>query len=408
LSPNATYQFTHWESSNPGIAKVDCDGRVTGVKEGTATITAFTYDHTFSQTCTVTVIPLEINSVTLNKTELFLIVGEEESLHATVEPYFADNDTKWISSKTSVATVTNGLVKAMWPGKATITVTAGDGFTKSWEVTANLKAFNIENETVDMAWVDGGSFQMGKNLGTVGSDTTPVHTVTLTGFYMGKYEVTQSEWEEVMGSLPSSTSNTFVKGPGYPVYFVSWFDALVFCNRLSVMEGLSPAYSISGSTNPDDWGAVPTNTTWGQWINAVMVSGSNGYRLPTEAQWEYAAKGGNNPGNYSFAGSDDYKEVGWYNENAGSKTHEIGLKLPNGLGFYDMSGNVAEWCWDRYGIHSSAAVTDPTEPASVTAGNTRIIRGGGYNSIYKLITERDSKNPYVRDIYGFRVARPAQ
>jgi hypothetical protein len=150
--------------------------------------------------------------------------------------------------------------------------------------------------SIEMIPIAGGSFEMGKNLGTAaGADETPVHTVTLTGFSLTRYPVTQELYQAVMGSNPSYFQ-TAVSGesgtPGkLPVEKVSWYDALVFCNRLSVKEGLSPAYRVNGSTDPDVWGAVPTSSNDAVWDAAELVSGAEGYRLPTEAQWEYAARG---------------------------------------------------------------------------------------------------------------------
>jgi len=267
----------------------------------------------------------------------------------------------------------------------------------------------------EMVQISGGSFQMGKELNTGSgySDATPVHTVTLSAFKMGKYEVTQKQWQDVMGSLPSSVSSSYGKGDNYPVYFVSWYDAFVFCNKLSMIEGLTPAYRISGSTDPSAWGSMPTssNSTW----DAVeIVSGSTGYRLPTEAQWEYAAKGGNgSPGNYTYSGSNTVGDVAWYSDNNGSYgsanygAKQVGTKSPNGLGLYDMSGNVFELCWDWYGDYSSSAQTDPQGASS---GSNRVVRGGSWDisAVGVRSTYRDSNYPhdyYYYDI-GFRLVRP--
>ena len=244
---------------------------------------------------------------------------------------------------------------------------------------------------------------MGKELGTAGSgDTMPVHMVTLTGFYMGKYQVTQAQYQAVMGSNPSYSYGV---GNNYPVYFVSWYDAIVFCNKLSIAEGLSPAYRISGSTNPSDWGTVPTsrNSTWDA---AVIVAGSAGYRLPTEAQWEYAAKGGNGtPGNYTYSGSNSAGDVAWYSSNSNSMTHEVGKKKANGLGIYDMSGNVFEWCWDWYGDYENGTQTDPVGAA---AGDVRMLRGGCWNSNASFTRSASRINyppDYSYNFVGFRLVR---
>jgi uncharacterized repeat protein (TIGR02543 family) len=236
---------------------------------------------------------------------------------------------------------------------------------------------------VEMAYVPGGSFQMGD----AGYDySSPVHTVTLTGFYMGKYEVTQGQWQAVMGSNPASSYGV---GANYPVYNVSWYDAVEFCNSLSEREGLTKAYTISGSTVTANWSA-------------------SGYRLPTEAQWEYAAKGGNgSPGNYTYSGSNTVGDVAWYSgNNSPYGAKEVGTKAANGLGIYDMSGNVWEWCWDWYGSYSSGAQTDPVGASS---GSDRVLRGGNwfYSAENVRSAPRYSYYPYFRyDYLGFRLARP--
>ena len=280
-------------------------------------------------------------------------------------------------------------------------------YTRSGSVWSKPVMIIIKSD--EMVWVPGGSFQMGKELGTAGSsDETPVHKVTLTGFYMGKYEVTQDQYRAVIGSNPSSFSSNPASGEvqgNRPVEYVSWYDAIVFCNMLSLLEGLSPAYRISESTNPADWGAVPpgNNATWDA---AVIVSGSTGYRLPTEAQWEYAAKGGNGtPGDFTYSGSDNIGDIAWYEGNSNSKTHEVGKKQPNGLGLYDMSGNVGEWCWDRYGNYPSG---DQTDPQGAASGNDRVRRGGSWYSLASGVRSvyRASYSPYSVYSHGFRLVRP--
>jgi hypothetical protein len=171
-------------------------------------------------------------------------------------------------------------------------ITAGGSVTvvvskSGYTITGGAKTVTVY-WTPEMVWVPGGSFEMGKELGTAGSgNSTPVHTVTLSAFYMGKYQVTQVQYQAVMGktiieqqALATTSTTNYGRGDNYPMYYVSWYDAIVFCNKLSIAEGLTPAYSISGSTNPDDWGDVPTssNSTWNA---VVVVNGSNGYRLPT-------------------------------------------------------------------------------------------------------------------------------
>jgi uncharacterized repeat protein (TIGR02543 family) len=285
-----------------------------------------------------------------------------------------------------------------------------------YTVTADVTLFAVWSNVpvYEMVFVPDGSFEMGKNLGTGGgSDVTPVHTVTLGGYYMGIYEVTQAQYEAVMWTtleeqqaLAGTNTSNYGKGDNYPMYYVSWYDALVFCNKLSMAEGLSPAYMINNSTDPAIWGSIPTSSN-SSWDNVEIVSGSTGYRLPTEAQWEYAAKGGDgSTGNYTYAGSNDLDDVAWYSGNSASATHTIGTKAPNGLGLYDMSGNVSEWCQDWNGSYSSEAQTDPTGASS---GSDRIVRGGSwyYFDQYASSVYRYNSYQYIRNnSQGFRLVRP--
>jgi len=274
---------------------------------------------------------------------------------------------------------------------------------------------------VEMVSVGAGSFQMGKNGDGTANSVTPVHEVTLAAFSIGKYELTQAQYEAVMGTTIeqqneiSDYQGLDGVGDDYPMYHVSWYDALVFCNKLSVLEGLTPAYSIDGETDPDEWGTVPRNSdaTW----NAVeIVTDSNGYRLPTEAQWEYAAKGGPSASDpYKiYSGSDTVGDVAWYWDNIPSQTsgetgygaQQVGTKAANELGIHDMSGNVWEWCWDWYAAYEDEAQTDPVGASS---GSGRVIRGGGWidSAEFARSPYRGDGGPNARGYaLGFRLLRP--
>ena len=182
----------------------------------------------------------------------------------------------------------------------------------------------------NMVYVSGGTFIMG---GDESSDQTPTHSVTLSSYYICKYEVTQALWRAVMGSNPSK-----FKGDNLPVEQVSWNDCQTFINRLNNYTGRN-------------------------------------FRLPTEAEWEFAARGGNYSRHYKYSGSNYISDVAWYCDNSGNRTHPVGTKQANELGLYDMSGNVWEWCSDRYGSYSSYSQSNPT---GATSGFGRVERGGNW------------------------------
>jgi uncharacterized repeat protein (TIGR02543 family) len=267
---------------------------------------------------------------------------------------------------------------------------------------------------ITMIYVPGGSFQMGKDLETAATgDITPVHTVTLSGFYMGRTEVTQAQYQAVMGKTiqeqqalaGASTTIDDGRGDNFPVYYVCWYEAIEFCNRLSEREGLSLYYTINKSQED------PHNTHSADTLKWMVMRNTtaNGYRLPTEAEWEYAAKGGNPNAVgwvwYTYAGSNIVGDVAWYNSNSGLITREVGKKAPNGLGLYDMSGNVWEWCWDWFGSYSSGAQTDPSGAVS---GTDRVNRGGAFPSSTEFVHSayRRCNEPHMQggDL-GFRLAR---
>jgi uncharacterized repeat protein (TIGR02543 family) len=279
----------------------------------------------------------------------------------------------------------------------------------STQVKGNITLYAKWNPIViEMVKIPAGIFTMGSPSNETGrfSDEGPQHQVTQSGFYMGKYEVTQEQYHVVMETNLSNFTAA-INGengtPGkLPVECVSWYDTIVFCNKLSIAQGLSPAYRISGSTDPEVWGYPFYNT---KWDTVEIVAGSNGYRLPTEAQWEYACRAGTTT--VYNTGNTVNNNTGWYNGNSGSKTHQVGLKSANAWGLYDMHGNVYEWCWDWYDIYSGTQQTDPLGPSS---GSHRVIRGGswGHSSFNMRSAFRlNADYPHVMnpDI-GFRVVRP--
>ena len=217
----------------------------------------------------------------------------------------------------------------------------------------------------NMVYVSGGTFTMGatREQGRgVYDDDKPTHSVTLSSFYLCKYEVTQALWRAVMGDNPSN-----FKGDNLPVEKVSWNDCQTFISRLNNLTGKN-------------------------------------FRLPTESEWEYAARGGNRSRGYKYSGSKVLSDVAWFDDNSGSKTHPVGSKSPNELGLYDMSGNVWEWCSDWYGTYSSSSQTNPTGASS---GSYRVFRGGSWfnDARYCRSSYRSNGAPVYRHFgLGLRLA----
>jgi formylglycine-generating enzyme required for sulfatase activity len=254
-----------------------------------------------------------------------------------------------------------------------------------------------------MVLISGGTFQMGSTTQSE-SDEQPVHTVTVSDFWLDTTEVTQKEYGDLMSSTYSgysspNGSSSYGVEDNNPAYYVNWYDAVLYCNARTKASGSSDTVfsytSISGTPGND-----------------CVLSGlridltKNGYRLPTEAQWEYACRAGTTT-DYYWGGA-TIGDYAWYSGNSGSKTHAVAQKLPNSYGLYDMSGNVWEWCNDWYGSYGSGSETDPEGPGS---GSYRVIRGGSWNYVasYLRSANRDCDGPDGAYVYiGFRVALPAQ
>ena len=222
--------------------------------------------------------------------------------------------------------------------------------------TVNLSA-ELNKLINNMVYVSGGTFTMGgtsEQGSDIYDDEKPTHSVTLSSYYVCKYEVTQALWRAVMGSNPSN-----FKGDNLPVENVSWDDCQTFINRLNSYTGRN-------------------------------------FRLPTEAEWEFAARGGNYSRHYKYSGSNYIGDVAWYGDNSGNRTHPVGTKQPNELGLYDMSGNVYEWCSDWYGSYSSYSQSNPTGPNS---GSFRVLRGGSWRGSARFCrsSDRSSGSPGGRD-----------
>jgi formylglycine-generating enzyme required for sulfatase activity len=275
----------------------------------------------------------------------------------------------------------------------------------SFKLTGVRSGATIKLMPENFARIGGGTFIMGSPETEIGRHTDEApRQVTLKGFYIGKYEVTQQEYQDVMRTNPSN-----FKGSSLPVEQVSWYDAVEYCNRRSERDGLVPVYTISKTrSDPNNISEYDTY----RWL-VTWDKSANGYRLPTEAEWEYACRAGSstpfNTGhnisttlaNFDGNGPYDSGNKGIYRE----KTTPVGNFPPNSLGLYDTHGNVREWCWDWYGPYEDSSASNPE---GMVTGKYRIARGGSwYNEAVHLRSAyRDGYTSSYRNYYvGFRIVR---
>jgi formylglycine-generating enzyme len=250
---------------------------------------------------------------------------------------------------------------------------------------------NTTRINIDSVLIPAGTFQMGNTGAFAGlEDEKTTHQVTLTkSFYMGKYEVIQAQWKAIVG-----TDSSHFIGDSLPVEEVNFFDIVNFCNKLSDNNGFTKCYTINGTEVTCNWNA-------------------NGWRLPTEAEWEYACKAGTTKdiysGNITNSGCEPIDSnlglIAWYCGNAGEKTHPVGQKQPNSFGLYDMSGNVYEWCWDWYGDYSNNPVTDPKGPDT---GTMRVLRGSSWEheaNVCRSSSRHNHELTHRCEKAGFRIVR---
>jgi formylglycine-generating enzyme required for sulfatase activity len=313
---------------------------------------------------------------------------------------FADlRDEDFKDKRNNSVKFTNGKATKSYNDRSIVSDAASSQTTTTTTTTSAASSQTTTQQSAgNMVLINGGTFTMGSPASEKGRKNDEVqHQVTVSGFYMSKYEVTQKEWYEVMRTTPHKG-----EGDNYPVYNVNWYDAVLYCNERSRKENLTPAYTINNRRVTNS-GQDTYSVTWNR--------NANGYRLPTEAEWEYACRAGTTTA-YNTGENINKDTTGWYSGNSGWKTYPVGSKPANAWGLYDMHGNVWEWCWNWYDKYPNGSQTDPvgpaSEPSSMFGLSGRVFRGGCWEN-----NEADIRSAKRNGIYevnrlttiGFRVVR---
>jgi len=293
--------------------------------------------------------------------------------------------------------------------------TKADGSGTNYSSGASLE-MGLSNITFYAVWTTWGSDYTSTNIGvlkyvppgTFQRDDIATNTSTVSAFRMSRYEITRAQFNSIMGADPSATG--FSSGVNDPVQMVNWYHAIAFCNKLSINEDLTPAYSVLGvDFSTLKFSDIPTSGN-SDWNNATCNWSANGYRLPTEMEWMWAAMGAQDARTKNYAGDGLGGSVGdyaWYSANSGNNTKPVGTKTANELGLYDMNGNVYELCWDWMGSYPSGSQTNYR--GHISGFSTRVIRGGCFslNAEHLPVAFRNQSLPSGQnEICGFRVARP--